>query len=756
MAHLRNRFCLIPFCDLSDCPESGHHAIGSPYFDSHGLPLFPDPIVIAVRADITDESLPRCTALGASCNTRPYHSYGPVIRNVFEKSRPHDFPEVRRGMEGVMELGDVQKIPPGGLEHQADCILLGCVATMTAGTNEQILQEVLQNFSASFVKLPAGATLRMPLIGTGKAREGQPTEDIYREVVNLTISNFYPTLLPEDRRIIPRRLLLVHPLEYESQLIATALGERGIFLTLLDKMGLLTTDNRLVYGLGHGNVPEKRFADEENFYRALDCLDGALDFLLADKRKKALQEAAKAVEIDPMMSGMFLYVHSLATQKKGLLHAVSKEALALAKDGRIGDALAVAQSLTTLGAGKKERAFIASLKKCYLDYCIAGLEAQLLYENYMQAEEKIADIYQQIAPDSRPDQKSGANILKLSTVDFSNLEQIKKKIPERLVENTFHIVIRKFMADRIEFVGARRALDNLLELQKHNRVDLGEQDEKTCQRLHQLADYIEERQEILDPRLLHKEILERLLDILSDHGTLRLEAARYFLKGEAPKEKSRANVLTRSDINQAWDHLQHGRQKNPSDYGILAYLGLVILLQGQRCLSLGEEFYMLFARLIDQELSRGKFGIRSLKSPQGETVNVPIRDSYTSQAHEYYEQYRNAAQTFAHLAKALANAEGTASLNLYRRALHMLSEVGRYDLVLLYERILGETWVALLSRSQQSMGAIQLPFLGELSIDFIYNTYKKIRRWWKYRNLSSPEIKEAIGSLIKDIGKRLS
>ncbi|NUM35592.1 MAG: hypothetical protein HUU50_13680 [Candidatus Brocadiae bacterium] len=752
MPHLQDRLCLIPFCDLADCPEKGHHAIGSPYFDASGKPLFADPVVVVVRADITEPSLPKCSSLAVSCNTRPYHSYGPVIRKVFEKSQPHVYPEVRLGMEGVMEIGEVRQIPPGGLFDQTERIFLTCVATMTAGTNQKILQDVLQNLAREFGSLAHGSTLRMPIMGTGKARSEEDTEKMFRTVVSLTLDCFLPEILPDDMQLSPRRLLLVHPMEYESSLIASSLAQKAVFLTLLDKLNLSKTDKRIVYGLAHGNDRSNQFINKENFSSAMQCFDKALDFLLEGKRKEAIKASAEGCQIEPDLCFLQGYITSLANQKEGVLDVLTEEILSLARKGNIREALCAGYSLKQMGQKKQTDSFFEAIQNCYKNYCSSALESRLLYENYQKTQDALAAIQQGLPFETSS--KNNAEKALPPIENFDALAQISQKIPSRFIENTFHIVIRKFMASPVETSGAKRALDNLLELHKLQKIELSEEIEKQCKELHDIADSIEQKKQTLSEKQLHKEILEKLLVLLPNHGTLRLEAARFYLKGENQESNSRLKTLTRADIVKAWKHLEIGHEQNPRDYGILCYLGFIIFMQGPKHFSVAEDFFKLFSHWIEYEIGEGKYGIRPLKSPKGEWISIPIHDSYTKLAYSYYQKYAENARDFALFAKILSQGEGMGALNLYKRGVQRLGEIGRYDLMELYENLLGETWVALLSRNQQTMGSISL-FFGEISLDLLFKVYKKVRSWWKYSHLQSSEIKEAIGGILKKMTRQM-
>ncbi len=750
MPHLYNRFCLVPFSDLTDCPEGGHHAIGSPYFDPIGKPLFPDPVIIIVKADITDETLPRCSALAVSCNTRPYHSYGPVMRRIFEMSQPHNYPEVRRSMEGVMEIGEVREIPPGGLKTQTDRIILGCVATMTAGTNFDILKNVLRNFSTQFSKTSLGSTLRMPLIGTGTARTEEATEKLFRQVMHLTITEFLPTLLPENVNDPSRKLLLLHPLSYEATLMAKMIEEKAIFLTILDKLGITTTDPRLVYGLGHNTTkPENCFIeDAQNLTKALDFYDQAIENLLQNKRKEALKLAAQGNEAEPFLGGMYLYLYNLITQKNGLSEAIVAEAVSLAANGRVRDAYWVSQALHSLEIKQKEiLAFINNLKDCYVDACCAALESRLLYENYMKAKDALESIY---ICGNWECSGQGANTpvkMNLEQNDIDHFKQLDLKISSRMIENTFHIVLRKLLADDIEPAGAKRAIENLQELDKLGKITLSEQEQKICKEIFDLSTTIAQNKENYTGQGRHISILQKLDELLPKHGTLRLEAGRYYLKGDDSSNENRAITLTRRDVIKSWNQLYLGFEANPRDYGILSYLGFIIFMQGPKYLGIAEEFFTLFSKLVDYELSQGKYGIRKLKTPEKEIISVPINDPYTQQAYKYYESYRNNALTFANLARTLSRAELTASITSYKECLVGLTQIGRYDLKNLYEKILGETWVALLCRNAQLLGSISI--LGfEISLDLVINLYKKIRRWWKYHSLHSSQLRPKIKELL--------
>lgn len=751
MAHLKDRFCLVPFHDLADGPDVGHHAIGSPYFSSIGKSLYPEPLFVSVRTDILEKKLPRCTALVVSCNTRPYHSYGPVARRIFEESQPHRYPEMRKGLEGVMEIGNVRTIPPGGLLEQAEKILLACISPLTGSTNLEIIDNVLRHLAEIYGKFPFGSTLRMPIIGTGKAFQGHRPDEVFREVVDMTLSHFYNTVLPTEDRFPPRRLLLVHPLEYESNMITTVLAEKSIFLTILDKMGLTTSDKRLVYGLAYSEDEKSQMND---FTEAISHFDNALDKLLRGERKPALKEAAKGAEVEPELRGMYGYITNLA-QRHGLLDGITKEALVLAEDGRIRDAFCVANSLLQLGGKSKDRKLLDSLRNCYMDCCISALEALLLYENYMQAEDGLDAIHRGIdIIQLRRERESDNNRLPAELIqNLSSLEYLSQKIPQRIIENTFHIVIRKFMADYMELQGAKRALENLSELHKHDKVKMSEEEQNTSKQLAQLIDTIEPQMGSSPQSTLKKDALEKLLKIIPDHPTLCLEAARYYLKG-GEGQKTHAN-LSRSEIEKAWESLTHGFEKNEQDYGILAYMGFIALFQGHKFMTLAEEFFTVFAKLIEDELTNGKFAIRKIKSPDENIITISTTDSYTSMTQEYYRQYRECLEFFASMAKSIYQSESTAAIALYQKATASLRKIGRSDLAALYDNILGETWVALLCRNQQHLGSIPLPF-GEISLDLLFNFYRKFRYWWKYRKLSNPQIRKAISAIVKKMGKRLT
>ena len=759
MAHLKNRFCLVPFCDLTDCPEGGHHAIGSPLFDALGKPLFPESLAIAVRADIADTKLPRCTGLVVSCNTRPYYSYGAVARKIFEKSQPHKHPEVRMGMEEVMEVGDVRIIEPGGLLDQCEKILLACVAPMTGSTNREILEKSLECCAKIFSDMNAGSSLRMPLIGTGKARTTKATEREFREVVDITLSKFHKPLLEEKTERSPSRLLIVNPLEYESFLIATMLGEKAMFLSLLDKMGSSVTNQRMVYGLAHGETEKYQFVDAKNFAKALDHFDEALEKLLGQKRNEALKEGARGAEIEPALRGMFSYISHLATTKKSLALAISKEIIFLASVGRVRDAYKVSLALEKIDSSKKVRELIKSLQDAYVHYNVAALEARLLYESYMVAEKTLHVIHSGATdaeiendPFLREINILDDNVRNRALEDYDGFQQVEDKIPIRMIENSFHIVIRKLMAEHIETKGMRRALNNLLEFESLGKICIEKKEKKICTELFKLANFIEENKENISDNDLRQEILDKLLELLPDHGTLRLEAGRfYLLKGSKEKKTS----LSRNDIIKAWQHLKHGHEVHPRDYGILSYLGFIILLQGNKFLSLAEDFYTLMGKLLEDELLHGRFSIRKVKSPTGAKTKIPFFDHQSEQAYKYYECYLENTKFFAKLAKALSESEGTAALDLYKKAISSLGNVGRYDLANLYEKVLGEIWIALLCSSNHSFGTIPLPF-GEISLDLLVNLFKKFRRWLKYRKVRSPKIHKTMKNFVSKLGKRIT
>jgi hypothetical protein len=143
-----------------------------------------------------------------------------------------------------------------------------------------------------------------------------------------------------------------------------------------------------------------------------------------------------------------------------------------------------------------------------------------------------------------------------------------------------------------------------------------------------------------------------------------------------------------------------------------------------------------------------------LKAPDGEKFLVPHRDTLTQQAYDYYKKYHENAQIFARLAKALMDSEGTAASSLYKDAMRTLESVGRYDLVDLYEKILGETWISHTCFHSKTMGSIPTPF-GEISLDFILTIYRKIKYWWKYSSLKSNQVQKAMRAFVEGFGKRI-
>mgnify|MGYP000279786633 CR=1 FL=1 len=763
MTHLRNRLSLVPFCDLTNAPEEGHHAIGSPYFDPLGRPLFPEPVIVAVRADIVDPILPSCTALTASCHTRPYHAYGPVMRRVFEKSEPHKYPEVRRGLEGVIDVGQVRKIPPGGLHEQTEHILLACVNTMTLGTNRNLLDKVLGSLTYQFSKLPAGSTMRMPLIGTGKARFEEPTEQDLKDVIQQVLSHFAAPLFDDHKLRSPRRLLIVHPFDYESRVIATALAEKGIFLTLLDKMGLSIRDKRMVYGIAFGDDKSHQIVSQEHFDAALDHLDQALDYLLEGKCTETLKEAAKAIELEPALGGLYIYIRELTQKPESLIAALTEEAVQLAAEGRIYDAYSVAKTINRLGGSQKDRRFLQALEDCAMDYCVAGLESRLMYENYMHVEELIRAFQkndprkhlQKCLGDDEHDLLEHHNIPLPPEEDNKAIELILKKIPKHLLSNTYHIVVRKLMADQAEPLGAKQALENVLQLQEHQKFPLSDKDRKICDELLALSNaHIEKRIQFTN-RKIRDEILQELIRILPEHATLRIEAARYYLRGGINAPKEGPISVTRRDIAKAWEHIEHGLKANPQDHGLLCYVGFILLLQGKPFLEQAHEFYMLFTKLVKEEVQQGYFAVQTLHSPRGKDFVVPIRDRYSQMAHNYHQGCLEHAEGLRELMKALTSPDEQMHYDLYHKAMVNYTKVRRYDLYQLQERTLGERWVAMLTRSRKSLGSIPLPFFGEISVGVLMDMYKRFRLWWRYRKLQSEELYGAIEQLIARLKKEI-
>lgn len=757
MAHLTDRISLIPFSDLTDCPNVTHHAVGSPYFDAQGNPLIADPVVVAVRADIADTALPRSSALAVSCNTRPYQSYGPVIRRVFECSQPELHPELRRALEGVMELGEVRELPPGGLNDQVNAIFLACVATMTAGTNEQVLKEVMENIANHFESLPPGSTMRVPLIGTGKSRSEKATEQIYREVVDLTLSHLTPASFDNNRRKPPRRIMLIHPIKYEAQLIASVLAEKSIFLTILDKMGLATTDDRLVYGIAHGEAPDNQIVKEERFEDAINHFDLSLEHLLKGEQEKAIQEAARGSEVAPGLSGMFLYIHFLATKQRGLLEAITQEALDLASRGRIEDAFRVGRTLTSLGGAQQEKTFIKALRRCYVGYSLAELEAQLLYEKYMQAEEQLVSMREELPdaaaltgefPAVQTDGDAGAGDEALSVT--TELAEFASRIPNKVVENSFHVAVRKLLAEPVETSGVRRIIESLHEYNQHHDLPLENNAKAIAQAIHDISEKVDKKKHDCSIKELHRDILDKLNPHLGHHNTYRLEEARYHLRG------SGRQLLTPNDMRKAWSHLKSAYEKSADDNGILSFIGFLMLLQGPKLLHTAETYFLLWAKLIERELAQGRYRQHRLEAPSGKRVDVPIHYPHAKKAHNYQQRWLEYVRAFADLLKGLIRDDnGDMLLSKYNDAIQTLGEIGRFDLVHLYEQFLGERWISLLVSRKRGGVKIPIPMVGEISLDLVINLYRRFRRWRLFRKLHTQDIEDAMRTLVEKMSKDL-
>lgn len=704
------------------------------------------PVIIVVKSDIANDDLPHCSALCVSCNTRPYHSYGPVARQVFYCSQPHNYTEVRRGLEGVMELGQVRCISPGALQTQTDKIILGCVATMTAGTNKEIIHKVLQNYAKEFGKLPANGSMRMPIIGTGMASDNESSDQQFRDIVETTISYIIPYIFSENENE-SRKLYLTHPLDYESKLLSTVIVEKAILLSILDKLNLSIADPNLIYGFGQGNSKKTCFFNESTFSQAMDLFDKSLNALLQGDSMECKRQAAKALQLDPELENIQHFIYTLASKEDGLVEMISQEAIRLAMQGKIREACCIIQSLRSMKLRKSDKILLESLKTCYQDYCCSALESRLLYENYIATEELLKKFRQGKAIHDTQRLKTHEILLENKEI----FDKIEQKIPERLIENTFHIVIRKLMADKIEPHGAKRALDNLTELDEENKIQLTPENKEIKIQLQELVRKLENNEEQETIHELQKQALETMLTLLPKHGTLRLEATRYYLN---PKRNDvRVHVLTKQDLLQAWDHLQIGFQENSRDYGILSYIGFMILLQGPKYFYQAEEFFTLFSKWIEYEVSLGKYGIRPLQL-QNKKIDIPIQDPYTITAQDYYCKYQQCTQDFIQLIQLLRQQESTAAIRQYKKIIHSLGEIGRYDLAVLFQDLLGETWVALLCCNQSNLGSIPLPF-GEISLELLLKIYKKIFYYIKYRRLSGTLYRDAIQNLLEKFRKSI-
>lgn len=167
-----------------------------------------------------------------------------------------------------------------------------------------------------------------------------------------------------------------------------------------------------------------------------------------------------------------------------------------------------------------------------------------------------------------------------------------------------------------------------------------------------------------------------------------------------------------------------------------------------------EEFYRYMIAALDDEIEKGRFSPVTLTPPGGETASAPFADDLTRQAHDYYVEYRKVAQAHVDLIGKIRQSQVSGALNHYREVIEGFTNVGRYDLKLLYEGLMGEEWVNLLCRHQKSIGSIPTPF-GEISLDFLFIIYRKIKYWWKYRKLQSAQLQEKMSRLIEQLGKKI-
>lgn len=773
MAHLNNRLCLVPFCDLADCPDVSHHAIGSPYFDAQGKPNSADPVLIAVRSDIVDDALPRATALAVSCNTRPYQSYGPVIRRVFECSQPNRHPELRRQMEGIMNTGEVRVLPPGDLERQISTIYLACVATMTTGTTENILQHVMTNLVSHFQTMPPGATLRMPLFGTGKSRTEAATEKTYQDVIGLTLSSMQEALFPANPLQPSRRVLLLHPFAFEAQCIAAEMVKRAIFLCLLDKMGVSTTDSRMVYGIAHGDQEIHRIVQADSFATAVNHIDQALSFLLEKKdrdknQRKALEEAAQAVKVEPALGSVYAYLHALATRQRGLLEMILQETLDLATKGRIENAFRVARTLTSLDAdpsrpktiSPQEHRFIHALRRCYVGYSLAELHGQLQYEKYMQAEEFLHQMHKSLPEATALTGEFQAVSSPDSAMVFDQredrideeLSQFQDAISARKIQNAYHVAIRKLSADPVETEGVRRVLDSLGEYKEHHALPLSESDELVAQNIRKLAEQVDQWKHDMPVQQLHRKVLNDFGTYLGHHKTYRLEEARYFLRG------GENSLLSREDLMQAWTHLLQGYEKESHDHGLLSYLGFVLFLQGPKILHHVETFFLLWAKQLEHQLAVGRFRLHRLESPAGKKIEVPIL-SYpdAKKAHDSEQRWLEHVRGLAALAHGLSeNANGEMLVEQYKKSVDLLRHMGRTDLAQLYEQHLGERWISLMVSRKQGGVKIPIPFVGDISLDLMVNLYRRFQRWRLFRRLYHEGIAAAMKTFLERMTDKIT
>jgi hypothetical protein len=636
---------------------------------------------------------------------------------------------------------------------------------MTGGTNHEVLQDVLENLTREFGKLPPGSTLRLPLIGTGKARTEQASEQDFRQTIDLMLSRLMPKLLSEDLRIPPRRILLVHPMPYEAQLIATVLAERSIFLTILDKMGLATTDQRVVYGLAYSEHERHRILDSSAFDVAIEHFDAALELMIQGEQTQALKEAARGAEMEPMLGGLYQRIYFLCTKRRGLLEAVSEEAIKLACEGRVDDAYSVGKILNSLGGEEGERRFSNALKRCQVHYHLAELEGQISYEKYVFSRDTISRLCQHLSDHSSPEQALDGFGGDASETDADtqrdhsgvrhncdrpllSLQQIDKDLSTHIVNNAYHVIICKLMAEPLETMGVRRILDNLSEIEERGDVNLPADLHEHREAMRELVVELDRQKEKLSNRQLHKFALERLGTHLSSHSTYQQEAAHFHLRGTG------SHLISRNDIAQAWQHLQYGHNQHPHDNNILAHIGFIILLQGTRALSFAENFYLLWSKLLERELSCGKYHIPQIETPQGKMITVPMLFPHAKQAYQVQQLWLAHAQDLAKLSSALQRGEnGEVLLSQYNKILEGIQAIGHYNLFELHQNLLGQKWIWMYSTRSREGIKISIPMVGEISLNLLINAYRKFKRWWFFRKLKHPDIEKALSKLLESVNK---
>ncbi len=765
---LRNRLVPVSFTDLSDCPDEPHHAIGSPHFQSDGRPKYPDPVIIAARADVVGEELPPASSLVVSATTYPIFSYGPLFERVKERANFLKFESIHRELEKKRVLGEIFTVPPAELAPQVDEIVTAVITEYGEISNRGTVELALEKISRYFSGKPFGSTVRIPPIGTGKVRLKKHIEHLdFREFSELILKYFDQTvLLPEkSSNLPPRKVLLLTPSLSEAREMAGPCVERALTLSLLDLLGIELSDTRLIFGLAYGEGERNRFFSLESWDDSIADLELALSYLTQGRTELAVQAAARAVTKDPFWSGAFKFIESIASKSDGLKSLLMENIASLAERGELQRAEKLAHISSSLYPEESTVQLYIQLRKSLLNYNWRELNFTLENLDFLKSKEKFLALESALQSPLPLDSLDGkvSDKLEDDLSDLKNFISQKSRELQRLKARKDRIFLTKTLSLAVEQIfssyrddNALKVLIDQLENWIQNRwLQLNEAELSFYEKFSRIVFTVSPKEfwevvKKISPEgktddLDFVEILKLLARAEEVHFLLREGTLDKFSRREiAQLAESLAKVF--SGLNALdWPSFL-------SSEDLLAQLLLVVLLSGPKSYQSASEFLTHWKKVLEKKLldSCEELSINFDKFERKVSLS-PREFPYLSEYFRSLELWGEFVGHFEHLLSNLLGGGDAESLSIvYDNAMESLKKLNRHYLIQLYQKFLGHKWLLLVAAKKEPGVKLEIPGVGEFSLDLILLVFRKLKIWWKFRGKSSKEAVALMESFIKD------